>query len=71
LAAAPAGPMDRHIQNGNTTGNWPQDETNLTRQPVAQSPDSSRTLLVIDDDGKDRNVHIIERIANEPQKNSQ
>lgn len=30
------------------------------------SVDSARTLRVIDDDGKDRKVHIIQRIANEP-----
>ena len=35
------------------------------------SVDSARTLHVIDDEGKDRKVHIIERIANEPQKTSQ
>lgn len=32
------------------------------------SIDSARTLHVIDDEGKVRAVHIIERIANEPQK---
>ena len=32
------------------------------------SVDSARTLHVIDDDGKDRKVHIIQRIANEPSK---
>ncbi len=30
--------------------------------------DSARTLHVIDDEGKDRKVHIIQRIANESQK---
>jgi hypothetical protein len=30
------------------------------------SVDSARTLHVIDDDGKDRKVHIIQRIANQP-----
>ena len=30
--------------------------------------DSARTLHVIDDEGKDRKVHIIQRIRNEPQK---
>ena len=35
------------------------------------SVDSARTLHVIDDEGKDRKVHIIQRIANEPQKTSQ
>ena len=29
--------------------------------------DSARTLRVLDDEGKDRKVHIIQRIANEPQ----
>lgn len=32
------------------------------------SVDSARTLHVIDDEGKDRKVHIIQRIGNEPQK---
>jgi hypothetical protein len=32
------------------------------------SVDSARTLHVIDDEGKDRKVHIIQRIANEQQK---
>jgi hypothetical protein len=32
------------------------------------SVDSARTLHVIDDEGKDRKVHIIQRIANEPSK---
>ncbi len=32
------------------------------------SVDSARTLHVIDDEGKDRKVHIIQRIANESQK---
>lgn len=35
------------------------------------SVDSARTLHVIDDDGKDRKVHIIQRIANEPSKTPQ
>lgn len=32
------------------------------------SIDSARTMHVVDDEGKDRKVHIIQRIANEPQK---
>jgi ribosomal protein L28 len=32
------------------------------------SVDSARTLRVIDDEGKNRKVHVIERIANEAQK---
>ena len=32
------------------------------------SQDSARTLRIVDDDGKERKVHIIERIANEPPK---
>lgn len=32
------------------------------------SVDSARTLRVIDDEGKDRKVHIIQRIANVPAK---
>src|SRR5205809_176594 len=32
------------------------------------SIDSARTMHVIDDGGKDRKVHIIQRILNEPQK---
>jgi len=32
------------------------------------SIDSARTMHVIDDEGKDRKVHIIQRIANEPPK---
>ena len=35
------------------------------------SVDSARTLHVIDDEGKDRKVHVIERIANEPQTTPQ
>ncbi|HYL15254.1 MAG TPA: hypothetical protein VEV41_19605 [Terriglobales bacterium] len=35
------------------------------------SVDSARTLHVIDDEGKDRKVHIIQRIANQPQKTPQ
>lgn len=35
------------------------------------SPDSSRTLRVIDDDGKERKVHIIERILNQSEKQPQ
>jgi hypothetical protein len=34
------------------------------------SVDSARTMHVIDDEGKDRKVHIIQRIANEPAKDS-
>jgi hypothetical protein len=30
------------------------------------SIDSARTMHVIDDEGKDRKVHIIQRIANQP-----
>lgn len=32
------------------------------------SIDSARTMHVIDDEGKDRKVHIIQRIVNEPEK---
>jgi len=32
------------------------------------SIDSARTMHVIDDEGKDRKVHIIQRVANEPPK---
>lgn len=32
------------------------------------SQDSARTLRIVDDDGKERKVHVIERLANEPPK---
>jgi hypothetical protein len=35
------------------------------------SLDSTRTMHVIDDEGKDRKVHIIQRMVNEPQKATQ
>ncbi len=35
------------------------------------SIDSARTMHVIDDEGKDRKVHIIQRMLNEPQKPTQ
>jgi hypothetical protein len=35
------------------------------------SIDSARTMHVIDDEGKDRKVHITQRIANEAQKSAQ
>jgi hypothetical protein len=35
------------------------------------SIDSARTMHVIDDEGKDRKVHIIQRMVNEPQKPAQ
>ncbi len=34
------------------------------------SIDSARTVHVIDDEGKDRKVHVIQRMVNEPEKSA-